>query len=187
MLACGGVEQRRGLFTAENNAVEKAWAGDIFAAMSIERTLLAAQGYIELDMPGEALGELDALPEEERLGEQVLQMRLFILMKTQAWEEALEICALLRKTNPRGIAGFIHGAFCLHENGRTAEARDLLLSGPPALEREATYFYNLGCYSAVLGDLEAAADYVRSSFEMDGKFREIARLDPDLSSIQGEL
>lgn len=155
--------------------------------MSIERSLLAAQGYIELDMPGEALGELDSLSAEERAGEQVLQMRLFILMKTQAWEEALRICAQLRETNPRGIAGFIHGAFCLHENGRTAEARELLLSGPPALEREATYFYNLGCYSAVLGDLKAAADYVRTSFKMDGKFREIARLDPDLGPIKDEL
>ena len=63
-------------------AVEKQDAAGIFRPMSIDRTLLAAQGYIELDMPADALAELDALGHEECELEAVLQMRLFILMKT---------------------------------------------------------------------------------------------------------
>jgi tetratricopeptide (TPR) repeat protein len=155
--------------------------------MSLDRSLLAAQGYIELDMPVEALAELDALSSEDCENEAALQMRLFILMKTQAWDEALVLCNRLREIFPEGAAGYIHGAFCLHEEGRTAEARDLLLSGPPSLEEEATYFYNLGCYSAVLGDFDAARDYVQTSFAMDSKFKEIAKLDPDLSPIKKDL
>ncbi len=50
--------------------------------MSYEKSLLAAQGYIELEMPIEAIAELDSLPSEERESEEALQMRLFILMKT---------------------------------------------------------------------------------------------------------
>jgi hypothetical protein len=96
-------------------------------------------------------------------------------------------CSRLRELYPEHIAGYIHGAFCLHERGKTAEARDLLLSGPAALEEEATYFYNLACYSAVLGDLDTAMDYVKTSFVMDDKFREIARLDPDLTVIRDRL
>jgi predicted Zn-dependent protease len=152
--------------------------------MSYERSLLAAQGYIELEMPIEALAELDSLPTEERESEEALQMRLFILMKTQEWETALDVCRSMRVSYPEAPAGFIHGAFCLHEKGDTAEARKLLLSGPNCLEQEATYFYNLACYSAVLGDLEAAVDYVKTSFAMDDKFREIAKLDPDLGPIK---
>jgi len=171
----------------EKMAVENTGAGGIFAAMSLDRTLLAAQGYIELDMPKEALEELDALGPEDCENDAVLRTRLFILMKTQAWDEALAVCRRLRELYPEAAAGYIHGAFCLHEEGRTAEARDLLLSGPPCLEDEATYFYNLGCYSAVLGDLDAARDYVQTSFVMDDKFREIAKLDPDLKSIRAEL
>ena len=59
--------------------------------MSYERSLLAAQGYIELEMPIEAIAELDSLPTEERESEEALQMRLFILMKTQEWETALDL------------------------------------------------------------------------------------------------
>jgi predicted Zn-dependent protease len=155
--------------------------------MSLERSLTAAQGYIELDMPGDALAELDSLPGGERECEQAMQLRLFILMRSQRWDEAMAACSRLRELYPEHIAGYIHGAFCLHERGKTAEARDLLLSGPAALEEEATYFYNLGCYSAVLGDLDTAMDYVKTSFVMDDKFREIARLDPDLTVIRDRL
>jgi predicted Zn-dependent protease len=155
--------------------------------MSLDRSLLAAQGYLELDMPKEALEELDALGPEHCENDAVLRMRLIILMKTQAWDDALAVCQRMRELYPESAAGYIHGAFCLHEGGRTAEARDLLLSGPPSLEDEATYFYNLGCYSAVLGELDAARDYVRTSFEMDEKFREIAKLDPDLRDIREDL
>lgn len=151
--------------------------------MSIERTLLATQGYIELEMPGEALAELDSLSAADQGREEVLQLRLFVLMRGRLWAHALGICERLRRDYPEGSTGFIHGAFCLHELNRTAEAKEVLLSGPPSLMREATYYYNLGCYDAVLGNLEEATAALRTSFEMDNKFREIAKYDPDLKSV----
>jgi predicted Zn-dependent protease len=155
--------------------------------MSLEKSLLAAQGYIELEMPLEAIAELDALPPAEQDTEQTLQMRLFIFMKTQRWDMALNVCAQMRGLFPEGVAGYIHGAFCLHERGQTAEARSLLLSGPRSLEKEATYFYNLGCYSAVLGELETAVNYVQTSIAMDDKFRQIAKIDPDLFKLRSQF
>lgn len=155
--------------------------------MSFEKRLLAAQGYLELDMPVEAMAELDSMPAEDREVESALQLRLFITMKGHKWDESLRICNQLRERYPESVAGYIHGAFCLHERGRTGEALDLLLSGPPALLREATYFYNLACYSAVLGDLDAAVDYAQRSFAMDDKFRDIAKIDPDLKEVRNQL
>ena len=155
--------------------------------MPLERSLLAAQGYIELEMPEEALAELDDLPAGDQDREDVLQLRLFILLRGRIWEPALEVCAQLREAFPECSTGFIHGAFCLHELGRTAEAKAVLLSGPPSLAREATYFYNLGCYDAVLGNPEEATKHLRTSFQMDDKFREIAKYDPDLKSVSDLL
>ena len=71
--------------------------------------------------------------------------------------------------------------------GRTNEAKDLLLTGPSSLLSEPTYYYNLGCYDAVLGNLKEAAQHLETSFQMDKKFREIASLDPDLKAIHGLL
>jgi Flp pilus assembly protein TadD len=156
-------------------------------AMSLERSLLATQGYIELEMPAEALAELDSLGAKDQSREEVLQLRLFVLMRSRLWSRALDVCEQLRRFFPEGSTGYIHGAFCLHELGRTSEARDVLVGGPPALAREATYHYNLACYHAVLGNIEAAESSLRTSFEMDGKFSEIAKYDPDLKSISGLL
>lgn len=155
--------------------------------MVLEKILLAAQGYIELDMPDEALRELDSLPPGAREGEAALQMRLFVLMRSRSWQEAGDVCRRMRELIPENTTGYIHGAFCLHEMGRTAEARELLLGGPPQLQEEPTYHYNLGCYAAVLGDLEEAQRHLKASFEMDKKFRDIARIDPDLRSVQDYL
>jgi predicted Zn-dependent protease len=155
--------------------------------MAIERTLLAAQGYIELDMPGEALRELDELSPGDQGRMEVLQVRLFIYMRARQWREAMKVCDRLRANDPQQTTGFIHGAFCLHELGQTREAKELLLRGPAALLREATYYYNLGCYDAVLGNLEEAQHAIEISFKMDDKFREIAKYDPDLKEVMSSL
>jgi tetratricopeptide (TPR) repeat protein len=155
--------------------------------MSLERSLLSAQGYIELEMPDEALAELDALAPSDQLRSEVLQLRLFIVMHAKRWEQALSVCARLRAVSPEDTTGYIHGAFCLHEIGRTNEAKELLLAGPSSLLSEPTYHYNLGCYDAVLGNLKEATQHLETSFRMDKRFREIAKLDPDLKAVHGLL
>jgi Flp pilus assembly protein TadD len=151
--------------------------------MAMERTLLAAQGYVELAMTDEALAELDALTVEEGALQEVLQVRLFVLMRARRWAGALEVCERLCELFAAEATGYIHGAFCLHELDRTREAKDLLLRGPASMLREATYYYNMGCYDAVLGNIEDAQHALEISFRMDDKFRCIAKLDPDLKVI----
>jgi hypothetical protein len=155
--------------------------------MSFERSLLSAQGYIELEMIDEATREIDAIPPKDQHREEVLQMRLFVEMRAKRWEQALCVCARLRTTSPECVTGYIHAAFCLHEMGRTIEAKQLLIEGPSSLLREPTYHYNLGCYDAILGNLDEAARHLETSFQMDTKFREIAKYDPDLKAVHGLL
>ncbi len=151
--------------------------------MGIERSLVAAQGYVELEMTDDALAELDTLPAEVQQKQEVLQTRLFVLMRGRRWAGALEVSERLYEIFPDQTTGYIHGAFCLHELDRTREAKELLLRGPASLLREATYYYNMGCYDAVLGNIEDAQHALEISFRMDDKFREIAKLDPDLSAV----
>jgi len=138
-------------------------------------------------MTDEALAELERVPQEDRSHEDVEQLRVYILMRARRWPEALAACEALRTDRPELNLGYIHGAFCLHELGRTAEAMELLQEGPASLLREPVYFYNLGCYHAVLGNPEEAQNYLQMSFNMDEKFREIARYDPDLEGVIGKI
>ena len=151
------------------------------------RIFQAAQGYLELGMLEDALVELNSLPSAVQGRLEVLHMRLFIHMQGKCWCEALKISQIICRAHPEETAGFIHAAFCLHELGRTGEAKEVLLGGPSTLLNEATYHYNLGCYDAVLGNLEDAQAHLRVSFKLDKKFREFARTDPDLRPVWDSL
>jgi tetratricopeptide (TPR) repeat protein len=161
-----------------------AWNCRNLGAMTAEKILLAAQGYLELGMAAEALVELDGLPAVYRKRSDVLKLRVTVALHARCWQDGLAACQRLCEAEPQETTGFIHAAFCLHELGRTDEARDVLLHGPPALLNEATYYYNMGCYNARLGFLEDAQNYLRMGFSLDGKLRDFARHDPDLKEVR---
>ncbi len=148
-----------------------------------ERTILAAQGYSELSMFDDAIAELDSLPEATANNSTVIELRTVILMQAKRWKPALTASRDLCRAEPAKTSGFIHTAFCLHELGRTAEARDVLLSGPDALHTEPTFHYNLACYECALGHLDLARLHLEKSIELDKKMREFARTDPDLAAL----
>ena len=152
-----------------------------------ERALLSAQGYLELGMVEDALAELSFIGISGLNDPDIIELRLHILMQGRKWNEAIAAAEELLRIKNDALPAYIHGAFALHETGRTAEARDLLLKGPSLLRKDPTFHYNIGCYEAVLGNREAALQSLRQSFAMDKTFRDFAQRDPDLVRIVGEL
>ena len=149
-----------------------------------EKKLLAVQGYYELGLPAEALAELEGIADpgfQERTD--VLSLRMMLLMDLHRWADALGSARRLCEREPHSGAPFIQAAFCLHEIGQTQEARALLRQGPATLLRDAVYHYNLACYEAVLGDVEAAQVHLRDSFRLNPEMRQAARKDRDLQAI----
>jgi predicted Zn-dependent protease len=152
-----------------------------------DRALLAAQGYLELGMVEEALAELSGVKSLEAGDPDLVELRLHIMMHGERWSEALVVAEELLRLNPSALPAYIHGAFALHELGRTADARDLLLRGPEILREDPTYHYNIGCYEAVLGNSESAKQSLERSFALDETYRDFAKKDPDLKAIRHEL
>lgn len=152
--------------------------------MRLEWQLRSACGYAELGMDRESLAELNAIPKALQDRPEVLQLRLHHLMIRQSWQRALALSRKLCRVAPECGAGYLHAGFCLNQLGRTEEARGMLLKGPRALRREPIYYYNLGCYEALLGHAQDARRYLETSFRMDGSFRELAKNDPDLKNVQ---
>ncbi|HET7512221.1 MAG TPA: hypothetical protein VFJ88_05620 [Chthoniobacterales bacterium] len=152
--------------------------------MRFEWQLRAACGYAELGMERESVAALNAIPKAQQDLPEVLQLRLHHLMMRKSWLRALTLSRKLCRIAPDCGAGYLHAGFCLNQLGRTREARAMLLRGPRSLRREPIYFYNLGCYEALLGFPRDAQRHLRISFDMDPSFREIARKDPDLASIR---
>lgn len=114
-------------------------------------------------------------------------MRVAIFLQLREWATALRLSRRLCELLPNESYGFIHAAFCLHELGRTLEAKETLLNGPASLLDQPVYYYNLGCYEAVLGNLEQAKAYLRASFRLDKAFQDIAKNDADLTALRDSL
>jgi predicted Zn-dependent protease len=152
--------------------------------VNFEWQLRAACGYAELGMTRESVAELNAMEPYFQNRPEVLQLRLHHLMRDKKWTQALRISRKLCVAAPDCSAGFLHAGFCLHELGKTAEAKAFLLRGPVALLNEPIYYYNMGCYEALLGNVKDARVNLETSFKMDETFRELAKKDPDLASVQ---
>jgi predicted Zn-dependent protease len=155
--------------------------------MTFDQIVRIAEGYSELGMLDDALGELDQLDMEQQDRTEILRMRIDIFLRKQLWVDALQLSQRFCAVNPNQPYGFVHTAFCLHELGRTPEAKQTLLDGPAALLDEPVYYYNLACYDTVLGNLAQAKVYLRASFRLDKSFRQMAKTDPDLEQIRDEI
>jgi predicted Zn-dependent protease len=145
--------------------------------------LEAIEGYLQLEMPEDALIELRNMPSDEHQTERYKELLLATQMMLQHWEPAATTAQELCKINQTEKAYFIHAAFCLHENGDTLAALRLLLSGPKSLNSDPLYHYNLACYHAVLGNLTDARTCLKKSFKLDPELENTAPQDKDLRSL----
>jgi Flp pilus assembly protein TadD len=155
--------------------------------VDFERRIQAACGYAELGMRRESLAELNAIDPRFQLRPEVLHLRLHHLMKAKRWAQALRVGQQLCRAAPDSSTGFLHAGFCLHQLGKTAEAKKLLIAGPLALLKEPIYYYNMGCYEALLGNVQDAKVNLQISFKMDASFRRLAKKDPDLKALHGVI
>ncbi len=149
------------------------------------RHLEAAEGWLGLGNPAEADEELAQLRPSLASHPSVLPLRWQVYAEQKKWEAALDIAAALMKLAPESVFGWVHRSYCLHELGRTLEARENLL---PVLEKfpdDALMRYNLACYECQLGHLDRAMDWLHKAFQLGdpNKFKSMALDDPDLGPL----
>ena len=148
------------------------------------RIVECMMGYCGLGMGREALREMAKLSQETLAHPYLLEIRVMALIQARRMREAAAKGKRLIRMVPGYKGGYIHTSFALHETGRTQEALDLLRSGPPVLKQDATYFYNVACYEAVLGNAESAVRNLSRSFRLDKRLRDGALDDRDLAAIR---
>ena len=135
-------------------------------------------------MPTDALLELDNLDEENRGSQKALELKLAAQMAKEDWEAAIETATALCLLAVDEPSYFVSVAFCLHERGRTEEAKKWLQRGPEILSEMPVFHYNMACYLWTLGEKERARNHLAKAVEMDESFKESARHDKDLVGLE---
>ena len=150
----------------------------------MERTLTRAEGYLQLGLLEDALLELEQLSPADRVLPESMHLEVAILVRANRWEEALARSEELIERSPESHHGYLHTSFCLHELGRTSEARDRLLAAPVFVTEQALFYYNLACYEAQLENPDEAESLLRIAFRRDDTLCQIALSDRDLEPVR---
>jgi Flp pilus assembly protein TadD len=151
--------------------------------------LSAAEGWLELGNPREALVELNRISAVEQGRLEVLGVRWSITAQFRSWEECVGLATRMLELAPKEVFGWIHRSYALHELKRTREARDLLLPAVKKFPRNETIPYNLACYECQLGEVAAARDWLRRAMKLHGPaaIKAQALADPDLKPLWPEI
>ena len=148
-----------------------------------ERSILAADGYLYLGLPREALRELDEIPAGGRNTSGVLRARIRVLLHLKRWKEAEALSSRGTQLYPEENEFMVQRAFALHQQEKGSEAVQVLLNAPEWIRRTGILHYNLACYEAQLGDLRTARQCIRAAIEINASFKKNAKTDPDLQRL----
>jgi tetratricopeptide (TPR) repeat protein len=153
------------------------------ASREWQKPLLAADGYLYLGMPAQALKELETIEDAAQHCSPVLRARIRILLHMKRWDQANALSAAGNSLYPEENEFTVQRAFALHRLKKGNDAVQVLLSAPEWIRRTGILHYNLACYEAQLGDLTTARQCIDAAIEINSAFKKNARSDPDLKRL----
>ncbi len=148
-----------------------------------QRILHAADGYLTLGLPDEALREVRALPTLERKAPTVRLVEIRALLHLHRWSAAEKLSRQSAALFPQEEEFTVQRAFALHRMEHGEEAVAVLHSAPDWIRRTGILHYNLGCYEAQLGNLVAARQCIDTAIQINAEMKKRARIDPDLAGL----
>ena len=125
--------------------------------------LMAAEGYLELGMPEEALREFQNLPRDVKLGVEGLSLLMEIHRVEEEWEQMESVAERLWVAEPGNVARWIDWAIALRLSNSPSSARVLLLEALDRFPEAAIVHYHLACCECQLGNLPSAREHLMES------------------------
>ena len=148
-----------------------------------QKSLLAADGYLFLGLPLEALKEMESIDDSAQHASPVLRARVRVLLHLKCWDQANALSEAGNSLYPEENEFTVQRAFALHQLKKGNDAVQVLLSAPEWIRRTGILHYNLACYEAQLGDLTTARQCIQTAIEINSSFKKNARTDPDLARL----
>jgi len=159
-----------------------------------ERRLEAASGYLALDMPQQALRELNAIDEPEECSFSIEQLRAEALRQQEEYDSALQCYKRALGVDSSDLSVLLGMAWCFKRIDRLPEAIGAMEQAYSSAPDEAIVLYNLACYHSLAGHKAEALSWLGRSLRMDGSLRNLIpdesdfdplRKDPDFQFVAG--
>ncbi len=143
-----------------------------------------AVGYANLGMVNDALDELEHLSPSMAADGGVMEFKLRLLERGQKWSDAASLAAKLASSHPNEARWFVAWAFAKRRSDSIETASKILSEAASLHPKDPLIQFNLGCYAAQRGDLNAAQTHVRRAIELNHDLEKLAHEDPDLEPLR---
>jgi len=148
----------------------------------------AAAGWIELGNTAEARAELNRIPKELQVHQDVLDLCWTIAAVEQHWDEGVGYAEEMVRRYPESESGWIHRAYALRRatGGGLQKAWDALRPACDLFPTVAIIPYNLACYAAQFEQLDEAWEWLQRAMSISEDARVIrfmALADDDLKGL----
>lgn len=151
--------------------------------------LEAAQGWIELDNPGEAQRELDEIETPCRENPEVLELRWKTSAMAQHWDSCLDLAETLIDVAPRKSTAWLYLAASLHSLHHPEEAYETLVEVVDSFSDNPAIPYQLACYACEMRLWDETKAWLDEAFARGNsdELKLLALQDPFLQPIWEHL
>ena len=155
---------------------------------SLERHIDAADGYLMLEMPEQALRELRVV--EARVGSDDQLLASIARLRGEAYrlqrdyEEGARQFLVSQSDDPEDLEVSIGLAWCLKRTNRLEEAIDVMMAAYQFHEDEPIVLYNLACYFALASDKVRALSWLGRAIRMEASLRELVSEETDFDGLR---
>tara|TARA_Y100001934_G_scaffold275450_1_gene369872 strand:+ start:1851 stop:2378 length:528 start_codon:yes stop_codon:yes gene_type:complete len=155
----------------------------------------AAEGWLELGLPEEALAELKQLSKDSQTHPASLNLLWSAHAELEEWEQARDAADRLVECAPSDAGGWIHRAYAIRrmKGGSIEEAWLALYPAMQLFPNESIIPYNLACYACQLGKLGEAKSWYEKAYRIPNDhlaqktLKKMALEDTDLEALWGEI
>jgi tetratricopeptide (TPR) repeat protein len=145
-----------------------------------------AEGYLELDMPQQALDLLSRLGGEDGSDTRTLYLRGEALRSMERYRDALVPLSRVAEDEPENVHAWLALGWCHKRTGRLDLAIDALESAVAVDPEDALIRYNLACYWSLAGGKRQTLSYLEQALALDPNYRRLVDHEPDFDPLRSD-
>jgi Flp pilus assembly protein TadD len=158
----------------------------IYQRIRAQRVFTQAEGYLDLEMPHQALAVLNRLSEPGTFRGQLLYLRGKALRLAGRLQEATLALEAAADLQPSNIGVFLALGTCYRNAGQLELAISALQKAEELEPGEGLVQYNLACYFSLSGDKRRSLEYLSRAIARDPHYRCAASEEPDFERIRSD-
>jgi tetratricopeptide (TPR) repeat protein len=149
-----------------------------------KRQLVAAEGYLALDMPDQALSELAEISDPGDTAFEWHQLRGEALRAKQDHRRALECFQRAHELRTDDLGVLMSMAWCFKRIGSVGKSIEVMRLAYQAHPDVPVVLYNLACYYSLVHDKDQALSWLGRALRMDQDFSKLIPEESDFDPLR---